>query len=78
MTVPGCFDYILRSLTDDAKVTFKQKAKYITPHMVTSFDTALKAMAKHIFPTRSYREQKRYLSKYHNISKHMKLRKFVT
>ena len=63
-TGPGRFDYILGLPAGDAKATFAQKTKDITPHKVVNFDTALKAMTKHIFPTHAYREQKRYLCGY--------------
>ena len=74
---PSRFDYILRLLTGDAKVTFEHKARDITPHKVANFDTALKAMTKNIFPTHAYHEQKCYLGRYLKKLTYMKVRKLV-
>ena len=70
---PGCFGYILCLLTCNAKTK-----DIITPHKVANFDTALQAMAKHIFPTHTYCEQKRYLRRYLKKPTDMKVRKCVT
>ena len=77
-TGPGRFDYTLRLLTGNAKATFEHKARDITPHKVANFDTALKAMMKHIIPTHVYREQKRHLCRYLKKPTDMKVRKLVT